>query len=638
MIGREAELQALQAAFERVMAAGAGLQRVLVVADAGVGKSRLLYEFDNWADARPDRFFIFQARATPQSAEPTLFGCCAICSPGACRSWTTTACGRASASSKHGMVPLFAGDGPTRGRGPCAPAGPADRPRLRPQPAHHATSATTRGRSATAASTPPRKRCGASARSGGSPLVIQLDDLHWADDALARLHRPFAPGRRATCRCCCSRSPARHCSSVEPTAAEHVHARIELAPLDRHASRGLADELLKKLPRRPGRPARARHRRRRRQPVLHGRAGEDADRPGRHPHRRALERRRRQAAVAAGAADAHRRAAGAARRPAAAGAPCFAVGERDRLEVLGCGAGPRRAAGGRAATVAAPAGADRPRRCAGQRWASTSSATRSCTRSPTTPLLKRDKREAHARTAQWLAQHDGRSRPGPAGDRRPSTTRRPATPRTPPSSTPALPLITRPRSRTSRRSTARRAALVWRRPTTASCAGGCWPRASARWSCSRDARRSSQDIDALLALAEALPPGAEGDARRAEAAWRRCDIADRTANGRAAEREARRALELAERAGAEDVALRAMQRLAQALAFQGDPAAGLAIAEAGLARAKALGIAGGAEPDCQRHVAVCRRARRPGGEPSPRSDDARVLPPGRRPAQRSGGA
>ena len=32
-----------------------------------------------------------------------------------------------------------------------------------------------------------------------------------------------------------------------------------------------------------------------------------------------------------------------------------------------------------------------------------------------------------------------------------------------------------------------------------------------------------------------------------------------------------------------------MQRLAQALAFRGDPGAGLAIAEAGLVRAKALG-------------------------------------------------
>src|SRR5690242_15259448 len=67
MIGRGSELRSLQAAFERVMTARAGLHGVLVVADAGVGKSRLLYEFDNWADAQPARFFIFQARATPQS-------------------------------------------------------------------------------------------------------------------------------------------------------------------------------------------------------------------------------------------------------------------------------------------------------------------------------------------------------------------------------------------------------------------------------------------------------------------------------------------------------------------------------------------------------------------------------------------
>src|SRR5262249_43703976 len=98
-----------------------------------------------------------------------------------------------------------------------------------------------------------------------------------------------------------------------------------------------------------------------------------------------------------------------------------------------------------------------------------------------------------------------------------------------------------------------------------------------------------QDIEAMLALAEALPTDAQGDARRAEAAWRRCDIADRMGEWAHAEREARRALQLAERVGAEDVALRAMQRLAQALAFQGGPSAGLALAEAGLARATALG-------------------------------------------------
>ena len=49
MIGRDAELEQLQAAFKRLVHPGAGLQRVTVVAEAGVGKSRLLDEFRNWA-------------------------------------------------------------------------------------------------------------------------------------------------------------------------------------------------------------------------------------------------------------------------------------------------------------------------------------------------------------------------------------------------------------------------------------------------------------------------------------------------------------------------------------------------------------------------------------------------------------
>ena len=82
----------------------------------------------------------------------------------------------------------------------------------------------------------------------GLPLVIQLDDLHWADDAsldfidylqqvdrdvpllLLTLTRPALFERR---------QPPDH------------FARVNLAPLDRHASRDLADELLKKLPQVP---------------------------------------------------------------------------------------------------------------------------------------------------------------------------------------------------------------------------------------------------------------------------------------------------------------------------------------------------------------------------------------------------
>ena len=66
MIGRDAELEALQDAFKRLFV-DRNLAAVTVVADAGIGKSRLLYEFAAWSDARPESFVLFRGRATPQT-------------------------------------------------------------------------------------------------------------------------------------------------------------------------------------------------------------------------------------------------------------------------------------------------------------------------------------------------------------------------------------------------------------------------------------------------------------------------------------------------------------------------------------------------------------------------------------------
>ena len=62
MVGREAELQTLQAAY---LSAVEDHERgaVTIVADPGMGKSRLIYEFENWVDLRPEREVVMRGRA-----------------------------------------------------------------------------------------------------------------------------------------------------------------------------------------------------------------------------------------------------------------------------------------------------------------------------------------------------------------------------------------------------------------------------------------------------------------------------------------------------------------------------------------------------------------------------------------------
>jgi predicted ATPase/class 3 adenylate cyclase len=65
-IGREAELHILQNAyFDAVEASETRI--AVVTGDAGVGKSRLLYEFMNWAELRPEHYWLFKGRARAET-------------------------------------------------------------------------------------------------------------------------------------------------------------------------------------------------------------------------------------------------------------------------------------------------------------------------------------------------------------------------------------------------------------------------------------------------------------------------------------------------------------------------------------------------------------------------------------------
>ncbi len=62
MIGRQAELNRLQEAFYTAIE-DSELQVFTITGDAGVGKSRLLHEFDLWSELLPEQFYYFKGRA-----------------------------------------------------------------------------------------------------------------------------------------------------------------------------------------------------------------------------------------------------------------------------------------------------------------------------------------------------------------------------------------------------------------------------------------------------------------------------------------------------------------------------------------------------------------------------------------------
>ena len=63
MVGRNVELKQLQSAFATAVAK-AQLQFIIITGDAGVGKSRLLHEFDGWLELLPEQIWYYKGRAS----------------------------------------------------------------------------------------------------------------------------------------------------------------------------------------------------------------------------------------------------------------------------------------------------------------------------------------------------------------------------------------------------------------------------------------------------------------------------------------------------------------------------------------------------------------------------------------------
>ncbi|KQT92242.1 hypothetical protein ASG49_09900 [Marmoricola sp. Leaf446] len=236
-VGRELQLRFLQDRTWDVTDEGRW-RVVTVLGDAGVGKSRLLLDFDTWLHDREEAVFWFRGRASPATQE----------SPHALLRDIVSA-----------RLDLHAGDPPDGVRRAFVDAfstalGPVEGPRLAVDAAAflgydvaqpdevptHPQALRDRGSHALARLL--------HALSRTAPAVILLEDLHWADEGSLRWLDAAAPELAdATVLVVATARPTlleRHERWGEGLAH---HERLDLAPLSRRESRELVGEILARV-------------------------------------------------------------------------------------------------------------------------------------------------------------------------------------------------------------------------------------------------------------------------------------------------------------------------------------------------------------------------------------------------------
>lgn len=245
MVGRDAELHALCSAFTQVQQ-DRRPAALLVVAEAGIGKSRLLHEFSQWMAGRPERCIVLQGRADPSTQNQPY---------GLLRDVLAWRLGIAhddpeavaKAKVEAGIAPLFADDGPELAEAhahllghligldyAASPhvRGILDDPKqIRARAFHTAAQAFRR----------------VAARDDAT-VLLQVDDLHWSDDgSLEFLAHLLKTARDAPMLVLGLTRPTLFERREDWRTPPHM-ARLDLAPLDKDASRQLAGELLRGLP------------------------------------------------------------------------------------------------------------------------------------------------------------------------------------------------------------------------------------------------------------------------------------------------------------------------------------------------------------------------------------------------------
>ncbi|HET9326108.1 MAG TPA: protein kinase [Candidatus Eisenbacteria bacterium] len=239
MIGREIELRLLQEALTLTLEDGE-TQVVTVVGDAGVGKSRLLFEFSAWTDLIEEKFWLFEARATqpsmlqPYSLTRDLF------------SFRFQILDSDPLDVVHQKfvngIAAFMGESTTEKAELIGQLVGFDFSH-RPAVAEALEDAEAFRREAL-------EHLGQFFASATRvhPIVLHVEDIHWADDrSLDLINNLVRENAKLPLFVICMARPSLYERRPQWGEGQRFHERIQLEPLSQLSSRRLVRELLKKM-------------------------------------------------------------------------------------------------------------------------------------------------------------------------------------------------------------------------------------------------------------------------------------------------------------------------------------------------------------------------------------------------------
>ncbi len=238
MVGREAEFKQLQKAFLMAVE-DKETQVVTIVSDAGVGKSRLLSEFDKWGELRPLEYYIFNVRAT---AAMTHYPYALIRDLVTFRFDLLDEDAPAAAVAKiEAGIAQMAGKDDEMAHLIAYLAGidMADSPYLK-EILRDGQETSRRARQAFIRFITSVARV--------EPVVMQLEDIHYADEAsLDLLNEMFTSDENLHLVIIACARPNLYERRPTWGSGQHFHTRIDLKALDKRDSRDLASAILRKI-------------------------------------------------------------------------------------------------------------------------------------------------------------------------------------------------------------------------------------------------------------------------------------------------------------------------------------------------------------------------------------------------------